>query len=125
MPPPLMGEIMACGLIKKGNLPGKTDAGTTRLYRIVITESAHIWRLQNERVLNGKGPSTITEIRNRWLHALNMRIGIDCLSINKAKYGTKALTKLLVLKTWAGILQVEDRLPADWTRETRVVVGIG
>ncbi|KAJ7921669.1 hypothetical protein B0H13DRAFT_1604338 [Mycena leptocephala] len=126
MPPPLMGEIMACGLIKKRNLPGKTDASTTRLCRIVITESAHlIWRLRNERVLNGKDPSTITKIRNRWLHVLNMRIGIDCLSINKAKYGAKALKKPPVLKTWAGILQDEDRLPADWTRETRAVVGIG
>ncbi|KAJ7608529.1 hypothetical protein DFH06DRAFT_902476, partial [Mycena polygramma] len=53
---PLVGEIMACGLIKKGNSPGKTDAGTTRLYtllyRIVISESAHlIWRLRNERVI--------------------------------------------------------------------------
>jgi hypothetical protein len=54
-----------------------------------------------------------------------VRIGIDCLSIYKAKYGAKALEKPLVLKTWAGILQDEDRLPADWTRETRVVVGIG
>ncbi|KAJ7908026.1 hypothetical protein B0H13DRAFT_2233360 [Mycena leptocephala] len=140
MPPPLMGDVMVCGLIKKGNLPGKTDASTTRLYRIVITESAHlIWRLRNERVLNGKDPSTITEIRNRWLHVLNVRIGIDCLSINKhciltasgatwralAEIGAKALKKPLVLKTWAGILQDEDRLPADWTRETRVVVGIG
>ncbi|KAJ6475181.1 hypothetical protein DFH09DRAFT_1379831 [Mycena vulgaris] len=73
--PPLMGEIMACGLIKKGNLPGKTDAGTTRLYRITISESAHlIWRLRNERVLNGKDPSTITEICNRWVHALNIEM---------------------------------------------------
>ncbi|KAJ7676734.1 ribonuclease H-like protein [Mycena polygramma] len=126
MPPPLMGEIMACGLIKKGKTPGTTDAGTTRLYRITISESAHlIWRLRNERVLNGKDPSTINEIRNRWSHALNVRIGIDCLSTNNGKYGAKALKKSLVLKTWAGILRDEDRLPPDWSRETRVVVGIG
>ena len=126
MQPPLMGEIMACGLIKKGNLPGRTDAGTTRLYRITISESAHlIWRLRNERVLNGKDPSTITEISNRWVHALNVRLGIDCLLINKAKYGSRALKKSLVLKTWTGILRDEDRLPSDWTRETRVLVGIG
>jgi ribonuclease HI len=49
MPPPLMGEIMACGLIKKGNIPGKTDTSTTRLYRIIVTESTHlIWHLRNE-----------------------------------------------------------------------------
>ncbi|KAJ7679447.1 ribonuclease H-like protein [Mycena polygramma] len=116
MSPPLIGEIMACGLTKKGDRPGKTDAGTTRLWRILISESAHlIWRLRNERVINGKDASTITKIRNRWSHALNVRIGIDCLQINKAKYGAKALKKSLVLKTWAGSLQNEDRLPADWT----------
>jgi hypothetical protein len=54
-----------------------------------------------------------------------MRIGFDCLSINKAKYGAEALKIPLVLKTWAGILKDEDRLAADWTRETRVVVGVG
>lgn len=46
---PLIGEIMVCGLIKKGPTPDKTDAGTSRLYRILISESAHlIWRLRNE-----------------------------------------------------------------------------
>ena len=69
--------------------------------------------------------ATVSEIYNRWTHALNVRINIDCLRINKAKYGAKALKKSLVLKTWTGILRDEDRLPADWTREARVLVGIG
>jgi ribonuclease HI len=123
---PLVGDIMACGLIKKGNTPGKTDAGITRLYKIVISESAHlIWRLRNERVINGKDPPTRTEIRNRWEHCLNIRISVDCLLTNKSKYGTKAVKKSLVIKTWNKILQNEDRLPADWTREDGVLVGIG
>ncbi|KAJ7854875.1 hypothetical protein B0H13DRAFT_1642170 [Mycena leptocephala] len=50
---------------------------------------------------------------------------IDCLLINKVKYGKKALKKSLVLRTWAKVLGDEDRLPADWTRETGVLVGIG
>ncbi|KAJ6487897.1 hypothetical protein C8R45DRAFT_1053476 [Mycena sanguinolenta] len=125
-PPPAHGRNHGMWPNKKGNLPGKTDVSTTRLYRILISESAHlIWRLRNERVLNGKPSSTTSEIRNRWTHALNMRIAIDCLCINKAKYGTRALKKSLVLKTWAGTLRDEDRLPTDWTRETRVLVGIG
>jgi ribonuclease HI len=68
---PLVGDIMACGLIKKGNTRGKTDAGRTRLYKIVISESAHlIWRLKNEQVIDGKDTPTSTEIRNRWEHCL-------------------------------------------------------
>ncbi|KAJ7872983.1 hypothetical protein B0H13DRAFT_1633645 [Mycena leptocephala] len=122
---PTIGGIMACGLMKKGNTPGKTDRGTTRLYRIVISESAHlIWRLKSERVINGKDPPTESEIRNRWAHTLNMRITVDCLLTNKAKYGKKALKKSLVLRTWANVLRDEDRLPPDWTRETGVLVGI-
>ncbi|KAJ6566092.1 hypothetical protein B0H19DRAFT_882392, partial [Mycena capillaripes] len=85
---------------------GKTDAGMTHLYRITISESAHpIWRPRNERVLQDKAPSTITEIRNRWSLASNLRIGIDCLFTNKAKYDAKALKKSLVLKTLAGSLR--------------------
>ncbi|KAJ7134135.1 hypothetical protein C8R46DRAFT_833262, partial [Mycena filopes] len=64
------------------------------------------------------------EIRNRWKHRLNVRISFDCLMTNKAKYRSKAIKKSLVLKTWAKVVQDEDRLPADWTREAGVLVGI-
>ncbi|KAJ6585539.1 hypothetical protein B0H19DRAFT_1059752 [Mycena capillaripes] len=44
---PSVAQIMAWGATKK------KDPGTTRLYRILVSESAHlIWRLQNERVIN-------------------------------------------------------------------------
>jgi ribonuclease HI len=57
---PAMGEIYACGLIKRG------DAGTSRLFRIVVSESAHlIWRIRNERVIDGKTPASTAEIQNR------------------------------------------------------------
>ncbi|KAJ7860182.1 hypothetical protein B0H13DRAFT_1452714, partial [Mycena leptocephala] len=102
----------------------KTDKGITRLFKIVILESAHlIWRLRNERVINGKDPPTETEICNRWTHMLNIRISFDCLMTNKAKYSAKALRKSLVLRTWANMLRDEDRLPADW-RETGPLVVI-
>ncbi|KAJ7161041.1 hypothetical protein C8R46DRAFT_905409, partial [Mycena filopes] len=98
--------------------------GTTRLYRILISESAYlIWLLRNERVINGKTLHP-DEIRNRWKHRLDIRT-FDCLMTNKAKYKSKAIKKSLVLATWTKIIQDEDRLPPDWTRETGVLVGIG
>ncbi|KAJ7580281.1 hypothetical protein C8J56DRAFT_728289, partial [Mycena floridula] len=49
---PSFGEIIACGSMKEIRTPkGRTKTGTMRLFRIVVSESAHlIWRLRNERV---------------------------------------------------------------------------
>ncbi|KAJ6581584.1 ribonuclease H-like protein [Mycena capillaripes] len=104
---PTIGQVMACAATKKG------DAGTTHLYRILISESAHlIWRLRCER------------IHNRWLKSINNRLGLDCALTNGAKWGKKAIKKLLVLGTWSKTLKNEDNLPKDWTWEAEVLVGI-
>ncbi|KAJ7844715.1 hypothetical protein B0H13DRAFT_1908731 [Mycena leptocephala] len=59
---PTIGQIMAGGATKCG------DSGTTRVYKILITESAHlIWRTRNERVIQQTGSAPVTKIRNRWL----------------------------------------------------------
>ncbi|KAJ7896637.1 hypothetical protein B0H14DRAFT_2170090, partial [Mycena olivaceomarginata] len=43
---PALSQIMTCGLISK------KDEGTSRLFRIVVSESTHlIWRLRNERLI--------------------------------------------------------------------------
>ncbi|KAJ6485452.1 hypothetical protein C8R47DRAFT_980195 [Mycena vitilis] len=123
---PLMGEIMACGAIKKGVKPGATDKGTSRFYRILISESAHlIWRLRNERRIQAKDEASEREIFQRWQSALNIRLALDCQMTNKTRYEKKALPKSLVLKTWSGVIQHEDTLPDDWTGEPQVLVGVG
>ncbi|KAJ6481095.1 hypothetical protein C8R45DRAFT_831704 [Mycena sanguinolenta] len=59
---PSFGEIMACGVIKKG------DAGTSRLYRLLMFESVYlIWKLRNERVIKDKPEASHREISNRWM----------------------------------------------------------
>jgi ribonuclease HI len=117
---PTLGEIMACGLIKRG------DKGTTRLFRIIVSESAHlIWRLRNERVIQEKNPASVQEIRNRWCRAINNRLTLDCMLTNVAKYAKKSIKKSLVKGTWCKVLKDEDYLPAEWTRETGVLVGVG
>ncbi|KAJ7141073.1 hypothetical protein C8R44DRAFT_762658 [Mycena epipterygia] len=70
---PTVGQIMAGGSTNLG------DPGTTRLYKILITESAHlIWRFRNERVIQDKGSAPLSKIQNRWLKIINNRLAIDC-----------------------------------------------
>ncbi|KAJ7161386.1 hypothetical protein C8R43DRAFT_1063516 [Mycena crocata] len=117
---PTVGQIMACGAIDKGT-PGKT-----RLYRILVSESAHlVWRLRNERVIQEKGPASAREVHNRWLKAVNNRLQIDCAMTNKKKYFKKAMRASVVKETWGKVLKNEDRLPKEWFRETGVLVGVG
>ncbi|KAJ7023633.1 hypothetical protein C8F04DRAFT_969939 [Mycena alexandri] len=90
---PSMGEIMACGATRRGPPQKKPEAGMTRFYRILVSESAHlIWRLRNERVIQETGPADINEIRNWWLKALNDKLGLDCLLTNTNRYGSKAIS---------------------------------
>ena len=104
----------------------RRDAGTTHLFRILISESAHlIWRIRNERVIQGKPEASPQEVHFRWLKAINNRLKIDCVLTNGVKYGKKAIDKSLVLRTWKKTLKNEEILPKDWTRETGVLVGVG
>ncbi|KAJ7829234.1 hypothetical protein B0H13DRAFT_1916632 [Mycena leptocephala] len=117
---PTLGEIMACAAKKKG------DTGTTRLYRILVSESAHlIWRLQNERVINQKDPASHREIHNRWLKQINNRLALDCAMTDDVKYGKKAIKVSLVKGTWRKVLKDERHLSRHWPREVGVLVGIG
>ncbi|KAK7016573.1 hypothetical protein R3P38DRAFT_2377907, partial [Favolaschia claudopus] len=121
---PLIGEIMACALIKQGSKPGTTDKGTSRLYRILVSESAHlIWRLRNERRIQGKDPASEREITMRWMKAINLRLELDREMADRQKWGRKAAPKSLTLKTWRGVLLNEDTLPDDWIGESQVLVG--
>ncbi|KAJ7763291.1 hypothetical protein B0H16DRAFT_1883688 [Mycena metata] len=116
LPRPTTGQIMACATTRK------KDAGTTRLFRILMSESAFlIWRLRNERVIQEKPPASLVEIHNRWLRTMNIRLKLDCALTDAGKYEKKALKKDLVLKTWVKVLKNEANLPKDWTREAEVL----
>ncbi|CAK5278421.1 unnamed protein product [Mycena citricolor] len=115
-----IGKIMACGAVTLGN------ASLSRLFRIVVSESAHmIWRLRCERVIQEKDEASRREIQNRWLRAINTRLLIDCVMTNTARYGPKAIKPSLVRKTWTKTIQNEEHLPDDWTKGGGVLVGVG
>ncbi|KAJ7034884.1 hypothetical protein C8F04DRAFT_955875, partial [Mycena alexandri] len=117
---PTIAQIMAGGATKLDN------PGTTRLHRILITESAHlIWRLRNERRIQGRNPLALPAIRNRWLRIINSRLAIDCAMTNKFKYEKKSLKISLVKKTWKNTLKDERTLARDWPKTVGVLVGVG
>jgi ribonuclease HI len=117
---PTFGQILAGGATKF------KDPGEKRLYKILITESAHlIWKLRNERVIGVDGPAPLTKITNRWLKTVNNRLAIDCAMTNTKKYGRKALKSSLVKKTWKKTLRNERTLAKDWPSTVGVLVGVG
>jgi hypothetical protein len=90
-----------------------------RLYRILISESAHlIWKLRCKRISEDKPKNEWpkeTEIHNRWLVAINARLTLDRATTNN-KYGKKATKQKVVLNTWKNVLKNEKDLPQNWLK---------
>ncbi|KAJ7917906.1 hypothetical protein B0H13DRAFT_1608001, partial [Mycena leptocephala] len=84
-----MGSILGSGLARFEDTTGKVQPALVRLYRILITESAHvIWKLRCDSVIGrgGTAPSK-NEVHNSWLKVINERLEIDKNLTNKLKYG--------------------------------------
>jgi hypothetical protein len=94
--------------------PAQPDAGTQRLFRILISESAYlIWLLRVERVIQ-RGNSSLPaerEIRNRWTAAMNARLTLNRKMTNRIKYQGRSIAPQVVRKTWKGVLKDEEELP--------------
>jgi hypothetical protein len=109
-----LGVITGCGLAQFQNIKGQRKLGAERLYRIIMTESAHlIWRMRCERIIersNREQWHTAQEIKNRCYGAINKRLALDQAMTNK-RYEAKAIPISTVLCTWSGTLQNELSLP--------------
>ncbi|KAF9487810.1 hypothetical protein BDN71DRAFT_1363744, partial [Pleurotus eryngii] len=100
-------------------------SGKARLWRILVSESAHlIWKLRCERVIaNENRLFTSQEVGNKWIHAINGRLDMD-IKLTHEHYKSKSKNRRMVLNTWRKVLSGEDSLPRDWTKLSRVLVGI-
>ncbi|KZP16390.1 hypothetical protein FIBSPDRAFT_958113 [Athelia psychrophila] len=100
-----VGSIVACTMAKFKDNKGKPLAGANRLYRILISESAHlIWKLRNKRIIEPKPNEeyikpTHKEIHNRWLNTINSRLALD-IAMTHDKYESRALPRRKILQTW-------------------------
>ncbi|KAJ3713932.1 hypothetical protein C8R42DRAFT_592302 [Lentinula raphanica] len=122
---PSFNEIMSCGLTELKDSRNNISKGDSRLYRILVSESAHlIWKLRNARVIQGKGFPSTEEILNKWRYQINARLRTDCLLTN-SRYGCKKVKKTMVIKTWQDILHDRDNLAEDWTKDKGVLVSRG
>lgn len=122
-----VGHILGAALCRLPDRAGKKRPGSARLFRILVTESAHlIWKIRCERVIQREGdPSkwhTANEVENRWYAAINGRLRFDQAMTNPI-YGRKALKKTVVIRTWQLTLQDERYLPDNWIGKPGVLVG--
>ncbi|KAJ6529338.1 hypothetical protein B0H19DRAFT_968419, partial [Mycena capillaripes] len=120
-----ISQILGCGLARFTSPKGKPTPAQSRLFTIfVLTSMSLIWSLRNERVLETHTPASENKIHNRWVSLMNAALNRDQLLSNRARFGSHATKKQLVLNTWSGTLLDEDSLPDDWTIVKGVLVGI-
>ncbi|KAG1816751.1 uncharacterized protein BJ212DRAFT_1271189 [Suillus subaureus] len=103
------------------NIPNsKHIPGASRLFQILISESAHlIWAIGCERIIGNKNISNKT-IETRWTNKINMRITIDRTIANKIDTNTQKLVKT----TWSEIISSTTHIPENWVTNPEVLVGI-
>ncbi|KZT17954.1 hypothetical protein NEOLEDRAFT_1184773 [Neolentinus lepideus HHB14362 ss-1] len=123
---PSLGLVLASGAAAFRSANSCLKVGDARLYRILIIESAHlIWKLQCERVIKNEGAQhDPRSIRNRWLALINRRLNLDCLMMDRQKFGGRATPAGCVTATWVGVLRDEENLPPCWVRTGGVLVGM-
>ena len=126
--PTTEGAVLGGGLANFKKMDGKPDAAKNRLYRILITEAAHlIWVLRCERRIassdSPEGYHTVEAVRNRWYRKINERMQVDCLLTNDYLYGRKAQKTRKVYDTWAKCSTNTEDLHRDWCRHPGVLVG--
>ncbi|KAJ7239221.1 hypothetical protein B0H12DRAFT_1025321 [Mycena haematopus] len=124
-----IGGILACGFAEVEDARGKKDSGANRLYRILISETAHlIWKFRCTRVIeNGSDPAkhpTEYELHNKWLGCINSRLKMDFLLTDQKKFGTRALKLKAVVNTWKAVLKDVENLTDIQIRQSRVLVGM-
>ncbi len=90
----MKGIIMSCGVRPPSSHRSQTKQGTERFHQILISESTHlIWKMRNDRVINDKPHHTTRGIEQRWIHALNHRMKLDCILSNRKRFQRKATQK--------------------------------
>ncbi|KAH9910347.1 uncharacterized protein B0H18DRAFT_896059, partial [Fomitopsis serialis] len=124
---PTVETIHTLAITEWTNDQNKTRPGANRLWRILVSEAAHlIWKLRCERVIghetDREWTHTKTHVRRKFMYVLNNRLAMDVEATRK-KYGKLAQKADLVLATWNGTIFDELALPEDWTRCKGFLVG--
>ncbi|KAH9916626.1 uncharacterized protein B0H18DRAFT_884659, partial [Fomitopsis serialis] len=124
---PTMESIHGLGLAKWTDSKNKIRPGATRLWRILISEAAHlIWKLRCERVIGHETDENWnhveSHVRRKFIFTLNGRLATDA-EATRRKYGKLAFNRDLITATWNGTIFDELALPEDWTQCRGFLVG--
>ncbi|KAJ3716678.1 hypothetical protein C8R42DRAFT_588198 [Lentinula raphanica] len=120
---PEYGTILGCGAVNIFGENKKAIPGESRLYRIVVSESAHlIWKLRNERIINLTDTPSKERIVKRWNTAIKGRHQIDYV-LSSNKYGKRQLSKRAMYSTWKNVLGSETPNSDDNREGIGVLVG--
>ncbi|KAF6745619.1 ribonuclease H-like protein [Ephemerocybe angulata] len=104
--------ILGIGSVEIKGRDGKIRDGRTRLFQILITESAYLiwllrceWRISREQ--NTMKIHTVQEIRARWKMAVTRRLRLDWALTSKISFGKRAMRAAEVKRTWNGLADTE------------------
>ncbi|KAJ3820010.1 hypothetical protein F5880DRAFT_1488743 [Lentinula raphanica] len=113
---PELGIILGCGVISMRDGNKRVLPGESRLYRIVVSESAHlIWKLRNERVINERPPLPKAQIERRWRTTIQGRYQVDCI-LTSNRFGKRQLPSKVKSRTWGKVIRTAE-LPSEEDRE--------
>ncbi|EMD32472.1 hypothetical protein CERSUDRAFT_23064, partial [Gelatoporia subvermispora B] len=105
---PGLGDILGCGSMVIKDATGKPKPGRTRLWKILVSESAFlIWKTRNRQLFDASPcprASLPTLLHSSWTRAVDNRLAIDQV-LTKSSFKHRKLTRTLVLETWSGILE--------------------
>ncbi|TEB22303.1 RnaseH-domain-containing protein, partial [Coprinellus micaceus] len=123
-----LGLILGINLVNVKNPEGKILNGRTRLLRVLISESSYLawvirceWRIGRQADLSKL--HTRREITARWSSIISKRIRMDWNLTNKRAYGSQAIRRGLIEKTWDGVQASEHAAHPTVTLATGVFSG--
>jgi ribonuclease HI/exonuclease III len=96
---PTLGTILGCALVTFPNLDHKKQKGAERLYRILISETAHMrWRIRCRKRMEGKIVSA--EVAERmWTSMIRSRAKLDKRLTNPS-FGKEGISRRQLAQTW-------------------------
>lgn len=124
---PSLGTTAGANLLHFTDAKGTPMPHAKCLYKILVTESAHlIWKLRCESVIDRENEDiSEEETYNRMCHVLNQHLLRDKVLTYQPRWKQKAINKSLVLSTWNPLIKDRGKLPSDWTGDAEVLVGVG
>ncbi|KAK1227002.1 hypothetical protein PQX77_010011 [Marasmius sp. AFHP31] len=126
------GSILGCSLMTFKSPEGEVLPGATRLFKILITECAHlIWKMRCETVIGEKPTPSNREVYNRVVATINTRLKRDLLMAKRRNLPARYASRHQISCTWQHVVTLPAGEDVDtlgqgesWMNNTGVLVAI-